>query len=54
MTSKEEFQLMKSNPLSLYKYYISIMLGGVKLTDEQVVKFAYCQKVIGIENDFNM
>lgn len=40
-----EYELMKSDPLALYRYYIGILLEGQQLTQDQLIKFAYVESI---------
>jgi hypothetical protein len=46
VTSKEEFELMKSNPHNLFDYYMSILLSDQILDSDQKIKFEYLKNIL--------
>jgi hypothetical protein len=46
MTQKEELELMKKDPKALYDYYIQSLLDGQVLSEEQLIRYEYCKKII--------
>lgn len=45
MNQFEELNLMKTNPIELFKIYLELLENGIQLDESQLVKFKYLKKL---------
>jgi len=46
----DENKMLREDPVGLYKYYMSQILEGFSLNQDQIIKFAYVEQVATGDN----